>query len=309
MAEVQPLRALHYDLDVVGSLDAVAAPPYDVIDPAQRARLAARSPYNVVRVDLPEGEPDPYANAAQLLERWQQEGALDARRRAGPVGADPGLHRAGRAQRSRGAGSSRGCASRTTAPGASAPTSARIPARRRTGCASRGPRARTSRRSSASTPTRPARPGARSSRTPSAAPYGEHTDDDGTTSRLWRVADPGAIATATEALRDAELLIADGHHRYETARVYAEEVGGEGDHRYVLMCLVALEDPGLTIFPTHRLVSGLKDDPARIEALTRHAARALRDRAHRRATSCARPTGRGRCSSATSTATSASRSA
>ena len=55
------------------------------------------------------------------------------------------------------------------------------------------------------------------------------------------------------ALADAELLIADGHHRYETARVYAEEVGGEGDHRYVLMCLVALEDEGLTVFPTHRL--------------------------------------------------------
>jgi len=56
------------------------------------------------------------------------------------------------------------------------------------------------------------------------------------------------------ALKDAELLIADGHHRYETARVYADEVGGEGEHRYVLMCLVALEDPGLTVFPTHRLI-------------------------------------------------------
>ena len=56
------------------------------------------------------------------------------------------------------------------------------------------------------------------------------------------------------------MLIADGHHRYETARVYADEVGGEGDHRYVLMLLVALEDPGLLVFPTHRLLTGLKDD-------------------------------------------------
>ena len=56
------------------------------------------------------------------------------------------------------------------------------------------------------------------------------------------------------------MLIADGHHRYETARVYAEEIGGEGPHRYVLMCLVALEDPGLTVFPTHRLVRGLRPD-------------------------------------------------
>jgi uncharacterized protein (DUF1015 family) len=67
------------------------------------------------------------------------------------------------------------------------------------------------------------------------------------------------------AVQGVELLIADGHHRYETARVYAEEVGGEGEHRYVLMCLVALEDPGLTVFPTHRLLKGLK--PEQHEAL------------------------------------------
>ena len=76
MADVQPLRALHYDLAKVGSLADVAAPPYDVIDPEQRRRLADRSPYNVVRVDLPEGEPDPYAKAAAIFERWQQEGAV-----------------------------------------------------------------------------------------------------------------------------------------------------------------------------------------------------------------------------------------
>src|SRR6202043_3191100 len=79
------------------------------------------------------------------------------------------------------------------------------------------------------------------------------------------VEDPSAIAAVQTALRDAELLIADGHHRYETARTYAEEVGGEGPHRYVLMCLVALQDPGLTVFPTHRLVRGL--DSAKQEPL------------------------------------------
>src|SRR4029079_7210356 len=86
-------------------------------------------------------------------------------------------------------------------------------------------------------------------------PFGEVTDEDGTRNRLWRVTDPDAIAAATAALADVELLIADGHHRYETARVYAEEIGGEGAHRYVLMCLVALEDEGLNGVPTHRLVS------------------------------------------------------
>ena len=82
----------------------------------------------------------------------------------------------------------------------------------------------------------------------------EVTDDDGTRHRLWRIADPDVIRHVQESLADAELLIADGHHRYETARAYADEIGGEGPHRYVLACLVALEDPGLTVFPTHRLV-------------------------------------------------------
>src|SRR4051812_48281110 len=79
MADVKPLRALHYDPAVAGALDAVVAPPYDVIDPEQRAQLADRSPYNVVRIDLPEAdEPggDPYAAAAGLLERWQADGAV-----------------------------------------------------------------------------------------------------------------------------------------------------------------------------------------------------------------------------------------
>ncbi len=91
-------------------------------------------------------------------------------------------------------------------------------------------------------------------------PAGEVTDDAGTVHRLRRVGDAEAIGAVAEALADEELLIADGHHRYETARVYAEEVGGEGPHRYVLMCLVALEDPGLAVLPTHRLVRGLSAD-------------------------------------------------
>ena len=87
-------------------------------------------------------------------------------------------------------------------------------------------------------------------------PWAEVTDDEGTVHRLWRIADPQAAETVHEALRDTELLIADGHHRYETARVHHAE-GGAG---HVLMCLVALQDPGLTVFPTHRLLTQLDDD-------------------------------------------------
>jgi uncharacterized protein (DUF1015 family) len=93
-----------------------------------------------------------------------------------------------------------------------------------------------------------------------APPWGEATEAEGTINRLWRIEDPDAISAVKQALADKELLIADGHHRYETARAYAEEIGGEGPHRYVLMCLVALQDTGLTVFPTHRLLRGLTPD-------------------------------------------------
>src|SRR4051795_13100113 len=85
MADVQPLNALHYDLDAVGSLQDVVAPPYDVIDAATRAELIARSPYNAVAIDLPKpygetgpqaAEGDPYERAAKEIDAWQKAGAL-----------------------------------------------------------------------------------------------------------------------------------------------------------------------------------------------------------------------------------------
>ena len=78
MADVQPFQALHYSLDHVGGLQPVVAPPYDVIDAEQRATLAARSPYNVVEIDLPkaDGDLDQYGHAATLFSRWQAEDVL-----------------------------------------------------------------------------------------------------------------------------------------------------------------------------------------------------------------------------------------
>jgi uncharacterized protein (DUF1015 family) len=89
------------------------------------------------------------------------------------------------------------------------------------------------------------------------APWGEVTDGDGTVHRVWRIADPALHEPLAAELAEAELLIADGHHRYETARAYADAIGGDGPHRYTLMCLVSLEDPGLTVFGTHRLLRDL----------------------------------------------------
>ena len=89
MADLQPLRTLH-EPSVVGSLDDVIA-PYDVIDAELRAQLAARSPYNVVEIDLPPS----YAQAAATMADWQQRRARE-RGRARRLGAAPGLRRARR---------------------------------------------------------------------------------------------------------------------------------------------------------------------------------------------------------------------
>ncbi len=270
MADVQPLRALHYDLAVAGSLDAVCSPPYDVIDPAQRAELEARSPYNVVRIDLPEPAlpgGDPYEHAAQQFAAWRQAGAVvrDAepaiwaltQQYTGPDGAT--RTRNGLLARVRveeyGAGRIR--PHERTHPG---PKEDRLRLTRAT---------QTNLSPIFSLYGDPAG-AAWSALAPHVAadtPFGEQTDPEGTLNRLWRIADPDAVAAVQRALEPAELLIADGHHRYETARVYADEIGGEGDHRYVLMHLVALDDPGLMVFPTHRLVSGLAGDTPRQEAL------------------------------------------
>ena len=95
MPRVEPLRALHYDPAVAGPLQALAAPPYDVIDPEQRAELQPRSPYNVVAIDLPEDPDggDRYAHAATLLERVARRRRGRPRRRARDLGARPGVHR------------------------------------------------------------------------------------------------------------------------------------------------------------------------------------------------------------------------
>ena len=94
VADVQPLNALHYALDRVGGLPPVVAPPYDVIDAELRARLAARSPYNVVEIDLPQGRrrPRPLRPRRRAVRPLAGRGDPRPRPRARAVGARPGLH-------------------------------------------------------------------------------------------------------------------------------------------------------------------------------------------------------------------------
>ena len=263
MAEVRPLRALHYNLGAVGSLDAVTAPPYDVIDADMRRELLARSPFNVVEIDLPEapGGADPYERAAETLEAWTLEGILTADR--GPaIWALTQEYTAPDCTRCTRHGLLTRVRITEYGPGLIRPHERTQP----------GPKQDRLRLTEATrhnvSPIFSLYPGDAWRHVEPAlddVPWAETTDADGTVNRVWRIAGPGVHEAVTATLSDAELLIADGHHRYETARTYAHAIGGDGPHRYTLMCLVSLEDPGLTVFPTHRLLTGL--DASKQEAL------------------------------------------
>ena len=90
--------------------------------------------------------------------------------------------------------------------------------------------------------------------------------------------------------------------------MYAEEIGGEGEHRYVLMFLVSLSDPGLLVFPTHRLLTGLKDDALKQEAIRDTLMRDFELEEVPRERARARAGDGSACSSATWTASTSSRS-
>ncbi|HEX7294049.1 MAG TPA: DUF1015 domain-containing protein [Solirubrobacterales bacterium] len=273
MADVRPFNALHYDLGKVGSLQQVIAPPYDVIDLAMRKELLERSPYNAVAIDLPKpygetgpeaaGAGDPYEEAAAAIASWKQDGALvdDAEPAiwaieqdyTGPDGEARTRHGILARVRVEDFDAGQVLPHERTLPG---PKKDRLDLTRAT-------RHNLSPIFSLSTldPWPLVAPHVEAE-----APLGEATTDAlGTVTRLWRIADTETCQKVTELLAGAQLLIADGHHRYETAIAYRDEVGGEGDHNYTLMALTGLDDPGLTVFPTHRLLSGFAGDPERAE--------------------------------------------
>jgi uncharacterized protein (DUF1015 family) len=259
MAEIRPLRAVRYEPSAVGSLDAVAAPPYDVIDDEMRAALVGKSPFNVVEIDLPEAEDggDPYLHAQTTYEHWLQQGILVREREdsiwaltqsyEGPDGRGYTRHGFFARVRVEEYGAGRIRPHERTHPG---PKEDRLRLTRAT-------RANLSPIFSLFPDPEDAAWGALAPHT-DGEPFDETHDEDGTHNRLWRVTDADTIEQVRTALADKELLIADGHHRYETARVYASEVGGEGEHQWVLMFLCSLGDSGLTVFPTHRLLTDLK---------------------------------------------------
>ena len=233
MADVRPFRAVRYDEAAAGPLETLVAPPYDVISPAERDELAERSPYNVVHLTLPETE----EQSARDLASWQEQDVLveDAepsvwalqQEYVGPDGV---------------ARSRRGLLASLRVE----PYERRVVLpHERTHAGPKEGRLRLLRATGMQLePIFLLYDGAAPFAPPERAP-----DLDVAGARMWRLDDAGAVSAF---FADRELLIADGHHRYETALAFAAERGTQESARMPVV-LVSTEDPGLTIFPTHRL--------------------------------------------------------
>jgi uncharacterized protein (DUF1015 family) len=242
VAEVRPFRALRYDEDVAGPLDTLVAPPFDVISEEERQAYLRRSPYNVVHLTLPDSE----EHAARDFRAWIDEGVLREEEPAfwaleqqytGPDGVE----------RIR-----RGIVASLKAE----PYERRVvlPHER----THRGPKEGRLRLIQAV--------GAQleplfflyDGAPPVAQPVGKPAIvAEGT--RLWPLTQTDVIE---QAFADRQLLIADGHHRYETTVEYARQGGSP----WLLAVLVSTADPGLMIFPTHRLAARFEPSNSLLQA-------------------------------------------
>ena len=214
-----------------------------MIDAGRAGELLARSPFNVVEIDLPEAPDggDRYEHAAETLEEWTLQGILSADREPALWALDPGVHGPGRLAAPPGAACSAASASPRTDPGWSGPHERTQP----------GPKQDRLRLTEATrhnlSPIFSLHEGdawRHLEGTPAPSPGPRSPTTRAPLHRIWRIGDPAVHRAVTAELADSELLIADGHHRYETALARTRDaIGGEGAHRYTLMALVSLDGP------------------------------------------------------------------
>jgi uncharacterized protein (DUF1015 family) len=255
VARIEPFRALRYT-DRAGPLAELVAPPYDVIDEVERARLAALHPANAIRVILPQGE-RPYEMAADLLARWQREGWL-------ALDGEPSMLLY--AQRFEVHGEAVERWGLVAALELEPLDGGVVLPHERTLAAPKADRLNLVR-------------ACRTNLSPifmlvdasldlaslaaAARPLASFTDRAGIGHRVWQLADGTAIARLRECVAPHQVFIADGHHRYETALAYRDErraaehgAPGTRGFDFVLTYLCSTRDPGLVVLPTHRLLAG-----------------------------------------------------
>jgi uncharacterized protein (DUF1015 family) len=264
MTRFEPFHGLRYDV-TLAPLPEVISPPYDVVDATERKELAARSPYNAIHVELPEpeGDLDRYAHAAQLFGQWQELGGLcldetpslylyrmsfidelgAARATTGVIGA--------LAIDFEGAGTV--LPHERTMP---KPKGDRLDLLRAT-------KMNVSPIWGLSLASGLAEELAAITQT--TAPIGSAADDEETTHELWVVSNPLAIKKICALIATTPIVVADGHHRYETAGYYRAEVreaNGDqpGAHDLLMALIVELTPNELVVQGIHRLISALPED-------------------------------------------------
>lgn len=274
MVRFEPFAGIRYDTDRVAMVD-VTAPPYDVINAEDRARLAARSPYNVVLVDCPmpttpgrDPDDDCYVEAGGRFASWQQGGILR-------TDHEPCLYPY-RMSFVDAEGLPRSTLGALGALELMAPGTGDVLPHEHTTPKARSDRLRLLRATAANlSPVwgLSLAPGLTELLAPEGPPMAAWSDDEGVEHALWRMRDPVAIARVTEAVAASPVVIADGHHRYETSLAYRDErrAGAEdtaGDYDLTLAYVVELTDAQITVGPIHRLLSGLPDRFDPLDALT-----------------------------------------
>jgi uncharacterized protein (DUF1015 family) len=266
MPQIAPFNALRYDLQHVGSLSDVIAPPYDVIDPQLQDQLYRRHPANVIRIILNRAEPgdrgdEKYARAAKFVEQWVGEGVLKREDKPAYYVYHQQFEIDGTTFSRRG-----------------------FMARVRLQPFGEGniypheethPKAKVD-RLKLTTATRQNNsqifglyPDSDNEvitlldqATDGLTPV-EATDHLGVKHVLWAVTDEAVAAKVSEIMEERPMFVADGHHRYETACNYrdqlASELGGLPENHpanFVMTMLVGMSDPGMIVLPTHRLIRG-----------------------------------------------------
>jgi uncharacterized protein (DUF1015 family) len=253
-------------------LQDVVTQPYDKITPEMQARYLAQSPHNLVRVILGERKPgdgesdNVYTRAAAYLDGWIANGVLarDAEPGIYPYFQEFTLPDTGERLVRKG----------FIALGAVEDYSANVVYRHeRTLAGPKKDRLELLRHTRAHCelifmlyPDAAGQIDALLDQAAAAPPLGEVTDEYGAIHRIWKVAQASRSAQAPVAsdivqlMADKKLLIADGHHRYETALAYRDENPGLAGADRVVMAFVNMHSPGLRILATHRLVNGLQTE-------------------------------------------------
>ncbi len=269
MARIAPFRALRFDFSRVTDASLLIAPPYDVIGEAQRKELEARHARNIVHLDLPRGEGDErYQNSRRQLEAWLAEGSLrqDAR---------PALYRYEQTFSFEGASGRRSYtrkgfislieltpfAERIVLPHEHTLSGPKV---------DRFKLIHTTRAHYSQVFSLYRDPAGTAEAALDGACAGpadvDTTTPDGCRHRLWAVTDPAVIATVAKTLAPRQVMIADGHHRYETMIAIRDALRpagvpmGKSLADWGVMFFARAEDPGLLVLPTHRMVHGLPGD-------------------------------------------------